>query len=561
MEEFAEPTSARGAAASRGQAALNVDILLVDDRPENLLALEAILDGIGGRLVKAHSGAEALKQLLAQEFAVILLDVQMPEMDGFETARYIRQRERSKHTPIIFLTAYDRSESAVVQGYAAGAVDFLFKPLVPAILRAKVSAFLELYQKTEEIKRQSRQLILAEQRLAAAERAQLTNYNRLLLDSTAEGIYGVDLNGNCTFLNTAGARMLGCKASEMMGRCMHDITHHTRPDGTPYPAEECPIYLAFKSGRGCRVENEMFWRADGSSFPVEYSSHPILHDGKVEGAVVTFSDITQRRRVEEELRRAKDEAEAANLAKSQFLANMSHELRTPLNAVIMYSELLQEEAQDRKIDGFIPDLEKIRLAGRHLLALVNGVLDLSKIEAGKMELYLETFDVCTMANDVAATVLPIVQRNANRFELICPPDIGPMNADLTKVRQILFNLISNACKFTDNGVVTLEVTADGQGADRDVVFRVSDCGIGMTPQQVDKLFQPFSQADASTTRKYGGTGLGLAITRRFCDMMGGRVSVESELGRGSRFTIRLPANVDRTRHGSRFPSSFSPQRT
>src|SRR5215218_5782306 len=209
------------------------DILMVDDRPENLLALEAILTGVGGKHVKAHSGMEALKQLLAQDFAVILLDVQMPGMDGFETAKLIRQRERSRHTPIIFVTAYDRSEAAVVKGYSVGAVDYLFKPIVPEILKGKVTAFIELFQKTEAIKRQGRQLVEAEQRLAeqrlaeqkqrweadrlrqemetekqrGAERERLLHYNRLLLESSREGIYGIDEAGRCTFINTAGAKM------------------------------------------------------------------------------------------------------------------------------------------------------------------------------------------------------------------------------------------------------------------------------------------------------------------------------------------------------------------
>jgi CheY-like chemotaxis protein len=209
----------------------------------------------------------------------------------------------------------------------------------------------------------------------------------------------------------------------------------------------------------------------------------------------------------------------------------------------MYSELLQEEAEDQHVESFIPDLGKICAAGRHLLALVNGVLDLSKIEAGKMELYLETFDVKTLVDEVAATVRPLVEKRSNQFELNVADDTGSMYADVTKVRQILFNLLSNACKFTQGGQVSLHVTREAPESGEQVVFQIHDSGIGMTPEQLVKLFQPFTQADASTTRKYGGTGLGLAISKRFCNLMGGDISVTSEPGKGSHFVLRLPARM------------------
>jgi signal transduction histidine kinase/CheY-like chemotaxis protein len=282
---------------------------------------------------------------------------------------------------------------------------------------------------------------------------------------------------------------------------------------------------------------------------VEYSASPIQHDGKAEGVVVAFSDITRRKAAESEVIRARDdaqsakaEAEAANVAKSQFLANMSHELRTPLNAVIMYSELLQEEAVDRGVESFIPDLDKIRAGGKHLLSLVNGVLDLSKIEAGKMDLYLETFDIATMLSEVATTVAPLIQKKSNELVLLCPPDIGSMHADVTKVRQIFFNLLSNAAKFAENGTITIAVSREAEKGGW-VTFRISDTGIGMSAEQLGRLFQSFMQADASTTRKFGGTGLGLVISKRFCEMMGGDVTVESQPGHGSTFTVRLPGNL------------------
>ena len=245
----------------------------------------------------------------------------------------------------------------------------------------------------------------------------------------------------------------------------------------------------------------------------------------------------------QELQVLMEAAESANQAKSQFLANMSHELRTPMNAIIGYSEMLTEEAEDLGQEDFIPDLQKINAAGKHLLALINDILDLSKIEAGKMDLYLETFEIQGMVRDVATTMQPLVNKNANRLEIDIAAEAGSMHADLTKVRQTLFNLLSNACKFTREGVIDLHIRREQVEARDWLEFRVRDSGIGMSPEQARKVFEAFTQADASTTRKYGGTGLGLTITRKFCELMGGSIHVESELGKGTTFIVRLPAVV------------------
>lgn len=245
-----------------------------------------------------------------------------------------------------------------------------------------------------------------------------------------------------------------------------------------------------------------------------------------------------------ELAEARDEALAASRAKSIFLANMSHELRTPLNAIIGYSEMLQEEAVERGYTALSADLARIRTAGRHLLDLINDILDLSKIEAGRMELYIETFDVCAMVETVVGTVQPLVEQNHNRLHVECSPDVGSVALDLTKVRQVLFNLLSNAAKFTDRGDITLSVDRHAPSAASEWVrFRVSDTGIGISADQLTRIFEAFTQADPSTTRKYGGTGLGLAISYRYCQMMGGDITVDSEPGVGSTFTVHLPTRV------------------
>ena len=376
--------------------------------------------------------------------------------------------------------------------------------------------------------------LFAPQAAIAIENARLFDsaqrYYEAMMRNNPVAIVNVDLEDAITACNPAFEKLFGYVEQEVLGHNLDELltTEETLQEARDYSRQ------TVAGGKATGVARRR--RKDGRLVDVELLSIPVIVGGERVGLMALYHDIT-------ELLDARREAETASTAKSQFLANMSHELRTPLNAIIGYSEMLEEEAAEAGHTGYVPDLQKVRSAGRHLLELINDVLDLSKIEAGKMELHLESFELTPTIEAVASTIIPLIEKHGNTLRLDLSNDLGVVRSDVTRVRQVLFNLLSNASKFTEKGVITLGARRVRKPEGDGIIFTVRDTGIGMTPEQLAKLFQAFAQADTSTAGKYGGTGLGLAISRKFCEMMGGDISVESTSGVGTTFTVHMPATV------------------
>lgn len=377
---------------------------------------------------------------------------------------------------------------------------------------------------------------------------------RLLLESTGEGICGLDMTGQCEFINASAANMLGYQREELLGKSLHDLVHHRDSDNIFHPQEQSSIYQTLQTGQGSRVDDDWLRRKDGSLLAVEMSTYPIRENGIITGAVVTFRDISDRKRAQEaiakaahdlvwkntELAQARDQALESTRIKSEFLATMSHEIRTPMNGVIGMTDLLLDTTLTEEQGEFV---RVLRNSGENLLELINDILDFSKIEAGKLDLETIDFDLRTTIESVLELLAkPAHSKNLELVGLVYATTPSAVRGDPSRLRQILTNLIGNAIKFTERGEVVLQVALSLDSEEHVLVrFDVYDTGIGITPEAQSRLFQSFSQADGSTTRKYGGTGLGLAICKRLAEMMGGEIGVDSDLGRGSRFwfSVRL----------------------
>lgn len=365
--------------------------------------------------------------------------------------------------------------------------------------------------------------------------AQLRAIFRTIIDA----IVVIDGKGLVLDFNPAAERIFGYTAKEVIGQNVKmlmpepDRGRHDQYLKNYFQTGEPQII-----GKGREVVG---LRKDGGKLPLDLAVSEFIYDGRRLFTGI-LRDITERHAAAGMLRNAKREAETANRAKSVFLANMSHELRTPLNTIIGYSELLHEEAEEREDQPLLEDLGRISVAARHLLSLINEVLDLSKIEAGRVRIELAGIDIHGLLHEVGETVRPLATRNGNTLEIDCPANIGTTESDATKLRQVLFNLLANAVKFTRDGLISISAR---RGVDN-IYLTVIDSGIGMTEEQLDRVFEEFAQADDNTQRNYGGTGLGLAISLKFCRILGGDLTAESTPGKGSRFTVTLPATPSRT---------------
>ena len=375
---------------------------------------------------------------------------------------------------------------------------------------------------------------ITERKLAEEELIRLSRQNQMILDAMGEGICGTGEDGRAIFANPAAVKISGFSLQELLGGRLHELMHHTKTDGTPYPLEECPILATLKKGAPLCKGDEVFWRKDGSSYPVEYLSMPIMEEGGVVGAVVTFKDITQRQIAERELHRAKEAAEEASRAKSEFLANMSHEIRTPMNGILGMTELtLHTELTPEQRE----QVETVKSSAEALLTIINDILDFSKVEAGKLDLERIEFDLRTTLDQVMEQLAWQAHEKGLELALDVRPEAPEtVLGDPTRLRQILMNLVGNAIKFTARGEVVVLVEVEPRSGDQQLLHvTVNDTGIGIPKEWHKGIFESFSQADSSTTRRFGGTGLGLTISSRLAQMMSGQMWVESEPGKGSQF--------------------------
>ena len=507
-----------------------VNVLLVDDRPENLLALEAILNSPSYNLVQANSGMEALRCLLHQDFAVILLDVQMPGMDGFETATLIRSRDRSRSTPIIFITAFSSNDTHVFKGYSLGAVDYLFKPLKPEILTSKVQVFVELFQKTVEVKQQATQLAAVNSELSKSEER-----FRTLCACSPLGIYLADVEGRCTYMNPRCEAISGLILDQSLAEVWQREVH---------PEDRDRVVADWLAWIKESQEYSSEFRLAGSENVrwIHVQSSPMFSDlGKLIGHVGTVRDITDRKQAEEERGRlireqvARQEAERANQMKDEFLAILSHELRTPLNAILGWSRLLRVKKFDEEtIDKA---LETIERNAKSQAQLIEDILDVSRILRGKLNLNKHPIRLESVIELAIDSLQPLAEEKSIVLELTCSPNVGQVIGDSDRLQQIVWNLLSDAIKFTpQEGKVEVRLESVGDEAQ----IQIIDSGIGIAPDFLPYVFDRFRQADSSTTRSYGGLGLGLAIVRHLVEQHGGKVDAENNPGEGAKFTVALP---------------------
>jgi PAS domain S-box-containing protein len=501
----------------------HVSILVVDDNPSKRLALTSALTPLGYHIVEAESGLDALRAVMISDFAVILLDVRMPDMDGFETAGLIRQRRESEMTPIIFVTAY-ASDEFVADRYVEGAVDFMFAPVQPDELRAKVSVFANLFLKAEKLASQARGV--------QASADQLT----LMTDAAPVGIFQTDENNRYIYTNPQWTQITGIPTEDALAQKWDFILGSTQREALLHEAAAGIFDLNDLTRRF-----ELRVKGEARIVLMNFKCIPSMNGG-IAGWVGTLSDVTAQVEAEAAMAAARDKATEASQLKSDFLANMSHEIRTPMNGIMGMAEMLLETDLDTRQRDYA---ETVNTSGDALLAIINDILDFSKIEAGMLEIEDIAFDLGIVVHGV----LDLLAGAARGKSLVMKADIDDSIAqslmgDPGRVRQVLINLVGNAIKFTKSGEIIVQVkpsAVDGKPVTR---FEVLDTGSGIAPDRLATIFQPFVQANASTAREYGGSGLGLAISAQLVGLMGGQCGLSSVEGTGTTFWFTLPLRSD-----------------
>ncbi len=516
-----------------------VDILLVDDREDGLLALEAVLSNPRYNLVKAHSGIDALQLLYHHNFAIILLDVQMPGIDGLETAARIKKIEQFKSIPIIFVTAINNDESYIYRGYQSGAVDYIFKPFEEHILRSKVAVFVDLFEKSKKLEEQAaliRENINNERylRLAQLEVESLKRYQNLA-DSIPHAIWRSKADGTMDYFNRGWTEYTGFSDQQSSGVGWQ----------TAFEPEDLRNFLkTWMQNIGEALDFQVEARIRSRHGEMRWHLIRAVAECRLNGEIIawlgTCTDINERKYAEVKLLEAQRLANAANNAKTNFLANMSHEIRTPLNSILGFTELM--------INSKIPPADQnrnlltIKKNGHSLLKIIDEILDISKVEAGLLE--MEHVETCLSQFFQGIHSLLDIQAQEKKLEFnfrYTTPVPEKVVTDPARLRQILVNIIGNSLKFTERGKVEMEISWEPTGKLR---CRIIDTGIGIDPQEAQSLFQPFVQVDSSKSRRFGGTGLGLALSRKLAKALNGNVCIEqSEKGKGSTFWVEISAEI------------------